>query len=338
MKTLDRCPACDSGELIPIDFPTDLKDHEVREFGSVVIKDSGFALCARCQLLFARNRQDRSDAVGYYDAFSKLEKREYAVYPPPREFLDAQNRLSDYLFQLLGSEAGVLEGKQSVLNIRSECGMHLARLRDDYGFKELYGLDHFESNIRYAKENLGLVNMGLLHPFELEIPFDRKQFDLILCNHLVTHAFEPMSLLAHLRQLLSEDGAVVLYNEIDHMPRFYEGSLYKKGVVNFHKQLLTEPSLHNMCLLGGFQPKMLACNPEKIRWASNRGSMVFLLRKGEAIAPDALPPFDRKPVLDAIAEGRAKYDRHLERKAKKAETIPLYKTVTSVKRWLRRRV
>jgi hypothetical protein len=147
-----------------------------------------------------------------------------------------------------------------------------------------------------------------------------------------------MSLLAHLRQLLTDDGAVVLYNEIDHMPRFYEGSLHKKGVVNFHKQLLTQDSLYNMCRLGGFEPKLLACHPEKIRWASNRGSMVFVLRKGESISPDALPVFDRNEVLDAIAEGRAKYDRHLEKKARRAKTIPLYKTVTSVKHWLRRRV
>ena len=338
MEVLNECPACGSDDLVPVDFPTDLKEHELQEFGSAVIKDSGLALCSRCQLLFARNRQDKSDVLGYYHAFSKIEKREYAVYPPPQEFLQAQERLSNYLFKLLESEQGVLEGKTSALNIRTECGLHMARLRDEYGFTELYGLDHFDSNMRYAREDLGLENMGFLHPYEFELPFERKQFDLVLCNHLVTHAFKPMALLAHLRQLLTDNGAVVVYNEIDHMPRFYEGSLHKKGVVNFHKQLLTQNSLHNMCRLGGFKAKMLACNPEKIRWASNRGSMVFLLRKGEPISPDALPAFGRREVLDAIAEGRAKYDRHLEKKAWRAKTIPLYRTATSFKHWLRRRV
>ena len=336
MKTLSQCPACGSQELLPVDFPTDLKESEIREFSGVVAADSDFALCARCELLFARKRQDASDTVAYYDTFTTIEKRDYAVYPPPQEFLDAQARLSEFLLGLLES-AGVLQGRSSVLNIRSECGLHLAGLRDRYGFSELYGLDHFESNFRYAREDLGISHMAELHPFSPAVPFERKRFDLVLCNHMVTHALEPMKLLAWFRELLEDGGVVVLYNEIDHLPRFYEGSLYKKGVVNFHKQLLTQKSLDNLCRLGGFDTEFLACNPEKIRWASNRGSMVFLLRPSQPLAVEALPPADTGAVLEAIAAGRERHRAERERKARRAQSIPLYRTAISIKRWLRRR-
>lgn len=336
MKSLTQCPACGTQELFPVDFPTDVKESEIREFAPVVTADSDFALCARCELLFARNRQDASDTVAYYDTFTTLEKRDYAVYPPPQEFLDAQAQLSDFLLGLLES-AGVLEDRSSVLNVRSECGLHLAGLRDRYGFSELYGLDHFESNIRYAREDLGIPNMAELHPFSPAVPFERKRFDLVLCNHMVTHALEPMKLLAWFRELLEENGVLVLYNEIDHTPRFSEGSLYKKGVVNFHKQLLTQRSLDNLCRLGGFETEFLACNPEKIRWASNRGSMVFMLRSGQPLAVESLPSADTGAVLDAIASGRERHRAARERKARRAQSIPFYRTAVSFKRWLRHR-
>jgi hypothetical protein len=154
---------------------------------------------------------------------------------------------------------------------------------------------------------------------------------------MVTHALEPMALLAWLRGLLAENGVLVLYNEIDHMPRFLEGSLYKKGVVNFHKQLLTQTSLNNLCRLAGFETEMLANSSEKIRWASNRGSMVFMLRQGKPLAAADLPPANTADVLAAIATGRDQHLRERKKKARRAQAIPFYRTAVSVKHWFRNR-
>ncbi len=304
MIELARCPACSGEALDAVALPVDAADPRLAAFAHVLIADSDFALCRRCELLFARRRQGPEEREAYYRAFPEVEGRAYAdVYPPPDDFLRAQTDFSEYLVGVL-DRAGLLRPGQRVLNLRCEFGAHLDRLRRLHGAGELYGLDHFESNLRYAREVFGLTHLALLDPFELSIPFDPPHYDLVLANHLLTHALEPMALLARLRELVAPGGALVLYNEIDHLPVLRRRKRYARGYNNYHKQLLTRRSVVNVCALAGLEARLLSCEAKGRRWAASGHSMVLLARPCEPLAPDALPPGEPDETHAAVRTGR----------------------------------
>jgi 2-polyprenyl-3-methyl-5-hydroxy-6-metoxy-1,4-benzoquinol methylase len=258
--------------------------------------------------MFARNRQERGEIDAYYEAFPVIEKRGYTVWPLPQRFIDAQTAFCDRLVGTL-EEAGLIRAEMSVLNIRCEFGAHLARLRDKHGVKELYGLDHFATNLRHAREVLGLENLDSLDPYLTELPFGSKKFDLILANHLLTHALDPMGLMAILRARVAPGGAVVFYNEIDHIAIMDLPKTFRRGVVSYHKQLLTRTSLENMCRLAGFRTAWLDYDPVGIKWASGRHSRTIVGYPAEPIEVSAITAPQENDLYQAYEAGLAAHGR-----------------------------
>ena len=277
---------------------------DAARFETGVVSDSKYAVCRRCDLLFARRRQDEGDAEAYYRAFEILEKRDYAVYPPPEFYLEKQIEFSEWLLDQLDA-AGVLSKCGSVLNIRCENGVHLANLRDKYNVREVYGLDHFASNLRYARENHNIQHVEFLHPVDLDVPFERRYFDLILANHQITHALEPLKLIKRFRNLLSPRGVLVLYNENDHLRLLCRKRIFHEGAGNYHKQLLTPHSLRNLCQLAGLSWQQIALREKAIKWACPRDSMVAIARRVDAVPSGALPRMIGSPTLRAMRLGRS---------------------------------
>ena len=308
MKVLSKCPACGSHELRETDLATNLTTKHKALIGPAVIWEASYASCSRCELMFARNRQERGEIDAYYAAFAVIEKRKYTVYPPPEEFIALQSAFSERLVGKL-RDARLISPDISVLNIRCECGIHLAALRDDYGVEEVYGLDYFESSLRYAREQLGLNNVGMLEPYLDELPFGHKKFDLILANHLLTHALDPMGLLQLLRDRLSPGGAIVFFNELDHIPLMDMKKIFARGIVSYHKQLLTKASLWNMLLSAGYDTEWLDYDPVGIKWASGSHSLSIIGRPNEA-GPVSTALNDAEDGLyEAYLEGQRKYSQ-----------------------------
>jgi len=316
MKTLSKCPACSCEDLREVDLATNLTAEDKTLIGSTVIWQADYASCPRCELMFARNRQEREEIDDYYDAFPVIEKRKYTVYPLPQRFIASQEAFCD---RLVGNlvKAGLIRPDMSVLNIRCEYGVHLARLRDTYGVKELYGLDHFETNLRYAREDLGLENLGTLKPYPKQLPFGDKRFDLILANHTLTHALDPMGLLAIFRERVAPGGAIVFYNELDHIPLMDLPKTFKRGINSYHKQLLTKTSLENMLRLAGYGTEWLDYDPVGIKWASGRHSRTIIGRPSPAIDVSEVTAPAEHDLFEAFLDGRKKHRRRgLLRKAK----------------------
>jgi len=303
MHVLTECPACRSHDLVDVDLTTNLTDEHKKLIGDDVIWEADYAYCRRCEMMFARNRQDANEAVDYYAAFPDIEKRSYTVYPPPQQFIDAQEAFSNRFLGTLDG-AGLLKPGISVLNIRCEYGVHLAALKQRFGIDEVYGLDHFETNLRYARDDLGLEHLDILDPYTIAIPFERKRYDLILANHQITHALDPVALMRHLRDHVSDDGCVVFYNELDHVGLFDQRKMYRRGVISYHKQLLTRNSLENLCRLSGFAPTFLDHDRVGIKWASGRESMVVAGRPAQPIDPAEAAPPASDSLYDAYLRGR----------------------------------
>ena len=133
MITLKHCPACETPDPIAIGIPTNVTAADEERFESGVVADSRYAVCSRCDLLFARRRQDETDVDAYYRAFQVIEKRDYAVYPPPQFFLQQQQKFSNWLLTEL--QPADISDVKSVLNVRCENGIHLANLRQRFGIE-----------------------------------------------------------------------------------------------------------------------------------------------------------------------------------------------------------
>jgi hypothetical protein len=303
VRRLERCPICESQDFVPVSLPSDLAPEHLERFAAVLIADPRYAVCRRCGLLFARARQSELESEAYYAAFAELEKRDYAVFPPPPDFLAAQALFAERLIGVL-ERAGILRPQLRVLNLRSECGAILARLRDRHAPRELVGLDHFESNLRHAREVLGLVELGPLGPHGVGVDFAPQHFDLVLANHQLTHALEPETLMSRLVGLLAPDGALVLYNEQNHEALLATHELFAAGVNNFHKQLLSARSLENACRRAGLAATLLDPDPGRIRFASGPFSMIVAARRAERGEVLALLPSRHAELLAAIRRGR----------------------------------
>ena len=306
MRTLTHCPACRTANPMPTEIPTNVSPRVADRFGAGVVADGKYAVCRRCDLLFARQRQDQEDAAAYYRAFRILEQRDYAVYPPPSFFLAQQRRFSDRLLHELNA-AGALDDCKSAVNVRCENGTHLARLRDQHGVRDVYGLDHFDSNLRYAREQLGLEHLALLDPANPSANFEREHYDLVLANHQVTHALNPLSLLERFRSWLAPGGTLVLYNENDHRRYLRKRTLYGRGVGNYHKQLLTRRSLHNLCRLAGLKWVKFVHRKCGFKWAAPNDTMLVITQKDTPVTVQHLPETIGSPTRRRIAVGRSLY-------------------------------
>lgn len=272
MRLLEAC-FCGEKELHALRLATDLGE------------DSRYVACSRCELVFATHRQDATDIDAYYATFKVLERRDYAVYPPPQLFIDNQQRLSEILIGRL-MECFTLSPGTRVLNLRCEAGIHLARLKE-LGATQLLGIDHFESNARYGQD-LG-VRIDLSNQITAPGPFD-----LILANHQLTHAIDPVGLLRDCVSRLSPDGAIFFYNEIEHMDFFARPSFYKPGIIDFHKQLLTRRSMTNLLAMAGLVPVKTWKDTAGIKWAAGANSLMMLARRGQG---EVVKGADLAPVI-----------------------------------------
>jgi hypothetical protein len=209
---------------------------------------------------------------------------------------------------------GLPKPDAKVLNLRSECGIVLDRLREECGVQDLYALDHFDSNLRYARDDLGIRHTGRLSMTELAIPFEVKEYDLILANHAITHAPEPMTVLRGLRALLAPEATLVMYGEEDHLELLKQGWLHERGIPSFHLQLLCERSLMNLCRLAGLEPKLLACHAEGIPWASSHHQMMMMARRSEPLPRGAIERRNPIPLFESYREGRRSARRKRRRR------------------------
>lgn len=303
MDILSNCPACGCDEWDELELSTRTTAEHEQQFGAYLIREASYVHCRRCELVFARERQDADEIEDYYCALAIVEKRTYTTYPPPKKFIEAQQGFSQRLLGVVNAQ-GLIRSDMSVLNLRCEIGVHLARLRDEFGVGQVYGLDHFETNIEYARRDFGLANVDYLHPFRFEIPFQPSKYDMILANHQLTHALDPVELLRNLRSLVAPSGVVVFYTEPDHVPILRRPKSHRVGVNSYHKQLLCRNSLRNLCSIAGFDAELVDYNPKHVPWAANKHSMIFVARPCEPVSAADLPPSGRSAIYEAYTQGQ----------------------------------
>ena len=131
-----------------------------------------------------------------------------------REYLEGlvRDRLENSVHvDLLG--ALVAPHKARVLEIRPRTGMISESLRRLFG-AEVHGMPIWESQRFLLQEVYGIESAGLVDYDQFTIPYE-GQFDLIICNHMLTHAVRPREFFESVRRSLKPGGYIYFYNEPD---------------------------------------------------------------------------------------------------------------------------
>jgi SAM-dependent methyltransferase len=320
--TLDACPACGHRDATV-----------VCEYNRFVVRDVGhglgdatynYSLCHGCGVVFAARRPTGARFRELLHAFSenlgRASRAPLLLNPRPlqaEERDDLSRRLSNGVFvsehtgarnrdwlpavlrdrltvaphvEMLGSLVE-LKGAR-VLEIRSRTGAVGAALKRLYGC-EADAMPMFEAQQHVIQELYGIRADAHIDFERFTIPYDAT-YDLIVSNHMMTHAVCPGAFLRAVSERLRDGGHLYLYNEPDER-EFLDRPQSIFNVLNpFHLQTFDAPSLVRALATAGFAPVFVTHTDMNI---------AGLFRKGEAAA-DALPPRDRAKRLAAYGRAR----------------------------------
>ncbi|MDA1183623.1 MAG: methyltransferase domain-containing protein [Acidobacteria bacterium] len=138
-----------------------------------------------------------------------------------------------------------------VLELRPRCGSIGAMLKRVWN-AEVYGLPLFESQQVINREAYGHTVDHLLDYDRFSIPYPGA-FDLVVANHMITHAVRPRDFLDSVRERLAPGGHLYLYNEPDDAEFLEQGQSMINTLNPFHLQAFDRDSLLRGLEAAGFE-------------------------------------------------------------------------------------
>jgi SAM-dependent methyltransferase len=161
---------------------------------------------------------------------------------------------------------------------------------------EVWGLPLFEGQQLINERVYGHHVDHLLDYDHFDVPYDGA-FDLIVANHMVTHAVRPGDMLRVVKDRLAPDGYLYLYNEPDDA-EFLDLKQSMFNVLNpFHFQTFDRDALVRALGLCGFETLFVT---------HERGNLVLLAKHRSVDAP--VPSFTAEEVERRLARYRTARD------------------------------
>jgi SAM-dependent methyltransferase len=161
----------------------------------------------------------------------------------------ASDRLANSLHvELLGSLLTLRAPR--VLELRPRLGSIGAALKRLYG-ADVYGMPLFEGQQLLIRETYGIPVDHMVDYDQFTIPY-AGDFDLVIANHMFTHAVRPRAFLSTVRQRLRPGGHLYLYNEPDERSYLEDGKSIFRSLNPFHLQAFDVPSLMRALQATGF--------------------------------------------------------------------------------------
>ena len=185
-----------------------------------------------------RRRAARGIFVSEHQGLSRKE------YLP---FLSADRLANSAHVELLGSVLDLRAPR--VLEIRSRAGSIGAALKLLY-CADAYAMALFE-NQRFVIEETYGIPTSLLDFEDFSVPH-AGPFDLVVSNHMLTHAVRPRAFLAAVRERLRQGGHLYLYNEPDDAEYLTDGKSMFSTLNAFHLQTFDAKSLVRALAANGF--------------------------------------------------------------------------------------
>lgn len=142
-----------------------------------------------------------------------------------------------------------------VLEIRSRLGTIPAALARLYG-AESFAMAIFENQQFLIQEVYGVPTAWPIDFETFRIPFDGT-FDLIVANHMITHALHPGNFLNEVRSRLRPGGHLYLYHETDEGDFLERGKSMFNNLNAFHVQTFDTASLVRALAIHGFATRFV---------------------------------------------------------------------------------
>lgn len=214
-----------------------------------------------------------------------------------------------------------------ILEIRPRAGTISEGLRRLFG-ADVHAMPIWESQQFLLKEVYGIESRGLIDYDEFEIPYDRT-FDLIVCNHMLTHVIRPERFFDAVLRRLAPNGHLYLYNELDDAEILQAGQSMLTYFNPLHLQTFDQRSLTRALAARGLEVAFLKRRNYTHMCLARRGSpdwapmtekertdRVRAYQRARDRAVIQLPPdlrgrfADEWPDLVArsVAEGLAEFD------------------------------
>ena len=138
-----------------------------------------------------------------------------------------------------------------VLEVRSRSGAILDGLRRAWDAR-VYAMPIWESQQFILREILKIDTSELIDFERFAVPFECP-FDLIICNHMLTHSVAPAAFLAEIRRCLAPGGHIYLHSEPDDV-EFLDGNQSMFATLNpLHMQTFDQRSLMRALRANGFE-------------------------------------------------------------------------------------
>ena len=289
VKELKHCPACGSAILVPAfakeinrhnslnrlarDLPLGVDPAFLKAFDKI-----HWSICKDCGLIFAGLRPPGAGSSAWYlPLFKHSEERGYDTFPLPGAYVASKAKSNGRLYDIITAHHLIQQGA-ILLHVRCATG-ELLRLAKQNQSADVWGLDFFAACVDHANKVLGEARVAQMTEPEPLNPFPQKKFDVIIANHMVTHAHEPAVLISRFRDWLADDGVLIVHNEPDHQLSLRSFKAYPRGINFFHKQLFTEATFISSMRCWGFEPERLHVTGEDARKFEK--NMIFVCRKRE---------------------------------------------------------
>jgi hypothetical protein len=283
---LDSCSVCGHDTFTPVcEFNRFLLSDRAPDAAA---RRSEYSICHRCGVVFARRRPEGKRFRYLVDHFEETIGRPSDSHGAGTKVLSSR-RLSDeqaerlrnratqsmftsefprqknrqHLPQLLRDRLAVAAhveiigslvalDEPRVLEIRPRFGAIGSAIRRLYG-GSTYALPLFEAQQLLVREVYGTCADHLLDYDTFAIPYSGC-FDMVVANHLLTHAVHPCQTLSTIRQRLVPGGHLYLYNEPDEAD-FLDGGKSIFNTLNaFHLQTFDGAALARTLQSAGFEP------------------------------------------------------------------------------------
>jgi SAM-dependent methyltransferase len=138
-----------------------------------------------------------------------------------------------------------------VVEVRSRAGTILDGLRRAWG-AAVFAMPIWESQQFLLRELFDITTSPLIDFEHFQIPFE-GEFDVIICNHMFTHALHPRDFFAGLRRKLKPGGHIYLYHDPDDA-EFLAGNQSMFATLNpLHVQAFDQASLVRALAANGFE-------------------------------------------------------------------------------------
>ncbi len=314
LHELTACPCCGSDDFERL---FDFNSFTLYAFIASPMKRSRYSLCHFCGTIFAAKRMRPEYAQSLYDMFSAVHKR-HDLYPPTSSRRGAKQEATNTVMSVLEQNALLRDG-MSVLHLRCDAGPVQRALFERVTVR-YFGLDYFRTNVRWLRQQG--IPAALLDAAGIDPPFG-ETYDLILSNHILTHALDPAGDLRRMWELLKPGGAILFYNELDHDLMFDRGKnrFRRSDPVSYHQQLFVRDSFEHVLRLAGFEHQ----------YVGHRNlSMSYLARAS----------IDNIPVREPVAQDVVVRQRAMARDWDSYVSHPrrrFMRTCRNTARWLLRR-